>query len=428
MINGLKGSNRRFILRNLATRLSGYEIDPIAAWMSGVVLDAILSEEIGLAGGDTFIPIEVCDSLMRAQEAAEFDLVIANPPYGRVKLTPELRAVYKRSLFGHANLYGLFLDLALRKAKPGAVIAYVTPTGFLCGEYFKNLRALLGREAPPLTLDFISERSGVFDDVLQETLLAVFQRDRENTRARVNFVAFSPTSELSVTDAGTVPLANPPEQPWIVPRTPSAASLAKRLRSMTNRLEDWGYGVSTGPLVWNRFKSQLRENPDVSTVPLVWAEAVTADGEFVFRAARRNHLPYFAVRPGDDFLLVRSSCVLIQRTTAKEQPRRLVAAELPQAFLNKHGGAVTVENHLNMVLPVRPNPPVDTNTLAAFLNSTATDHAFRCISGTVAVSAYELEAMPLPPAWSMQGLTEIISRPHLRTDIEEYCNHLYGVR
>jgi len=79
---------------------------------------------------------------------------------------------------------------------------------------------------------------------------------------------------------------------------------------MPDRLADWGYRVSTGPLVWNRFKDRLREHAQRGTVPLIWAEAVSADGEFSFRAARRNHSPYFAVRDDEDFLLVRkpASC------------------------------------------------------------------------------------------------------------------------
>jgi adenine-specific DNA-methyltransferase len=428
MVASIKGSDRRFILRSLATRLRGYEIDPFAAWMSAVFLDATLNEDLGFVGDESFTPIEVCDSLTRSEVRPEFDLIVANPPYGRVKLTTELREFYKRSLYGHANLYGLFLDLALRTAKPSAVVAYVTPTSFLCGEYFKNLRALLGQEAPPFALEFISERSGVFDDVLQETLLAVFRRGLSSAQARVNFVDVSPVSGLTVTGTGAAPLANSPQAPWIIPRDPNATTLAAKLRAMPNRLSDWGYGVSTGPLVWNRFKEQLRDHSEACTVPLIWAEAVTADGEFVFRAARRNHSPYFAVKTGDDSLLVRRPCVLLQRTTAKEQPRRLVAAELPQAFLEAHGGAVTVENHLNMVVALTPNPLVDTRTLAAFLNSAAADRAFRCISGTVAVSAYELEAMPLPHSWAMRGLTELISGPHERADIETYCNRLYGDR
>jgi adenine-specific DNA-methyltransferase len=58
---------------------------------------------------------------------------------------------------GHANLYGVFTDLALRWTAPRGVIASVTSTSFLAGEYFKA-------------------RRGVFEDVLQETLLATWRR------------------------------------------------------------------------------------------------------------------------------------------------------------------------------------------------------------------------------------------------------------
>lgn len=421
----LKGADRRVVLRNLNTRLSGYEIDPFSAWISAVFLDATLHELLGFSGDETFAPIEVCDSLLRP-EPGDFDLVVGNPPYGRVTLTPATRATFKRSLFGHANLYGLFLDLALRKAKPhSGMVAFVTPTGFLCGEYFKNLRALLGQECPPVSFDFIQEREGVFDDVLQETLLAVFHKGKHASKIRVNYLGFT-GNEVSRTGPSEALLPPDREQPWIVARTPDSATLASRLRTMNARLADWGYGVSTGPLVWNRHKDQLRDRRGSGCVPLLWAESVCADGTFAFRAARRNHEPFFHVKPGDDFLLVRRPCVLLQRTTAKEQARRLIAAELPQMFLDESGGAVTIENHLNMVLPIVEHPAVETRALAAFLNSAAADRAFRCISGTVAVSAYELESMPLPAPWAMRGLDELLAGPHTDDDVETYCRRLYG--
>lgn len=425
MVSSLKGCDRRVLLRNLSNRLAGYEIDPFAAWMSLVFLDATLNELVGFAGDDQLSPIEVCDSLTK-HEPGDFDLVVGNPPYGRLTLSPELRAVYKRSLFGHANLYGVFLDLAVRKARAGGVVAYVTPTSFLCGEYYKSLRALLAAEAPPVALDFVAERSGVFDDVLQETLLAVFRRGPSGGKAQVHFVEVD-GSAVEVARAGDVPLPPQPDQPWIMPRARAAARTAARLRALPTRLADWGYGVSTGPLVWNRFKDRLRERPERGAVPLVWAEAVSADGVFSFRAARRNHAPYFVVRADEDFLLVRKPCVLLQRTTAKEQVRRLIAAELPESFLAEHD-AVTIENHLNMIIPIVAEPPVDTRTLAAFLNSSAADRAFRCISGTVAVSAYELESMPLPSADTLTDLTRLLRRSHSRQAIDDACDRLYGDR
>jgi adenine-specific DNA-methyltransferase len=89
-------------------------------------------------------------------------------------------------------------------------------------------------------------------------------------------------------------------------------------------------------------------------------------------------------------------------------------------------GAITIENHLNMILAIVEHPAVDTHVLSAFLNSSIADRAFRCISGTVAVSAYELEAMPLPPAWAMKSVAEVLDRPHERKDSDRAWARLYG--
>ena len=423
MLQAMPGANRRIAIQSIASRLVGLELDAFSAWISRVFLDVTLNAQIGGPGDETFDPIQIGDTLKRTEEA-RFDLVIGNPPYGRVRLAAGQRAKFARSLYGHANLYGLFLDQALRQTTPTGVVGFVTPTGFLCGEYFKNLRALLASEAAPISFDLIHEREGVFDDVLQETLLTVFRKGSKQRVAKVNFVEAS-QANLTVSCVGTAPLPSKPELPWIVPRERDAVKLAARLRTMTSRLADWGYGVSTGPLVWNRHKDQLRDEPAKGTVPLLWAECVSADGAFSFRATRRHHSPYFLLRPEDGSLLVRSPCVLLQRTTAKEQIRRLIAAELSAAFIEENEG-VTVENHLNMVVAIVKKPPVPTAALAAFLNSIAADRAFRCISGTVAVSAYELEALPLPPAWAMREVAKLVADGRTTQEVEHYCLQLYG--
>jgi adenine-specific DNA-methyltransferase len=194
---------------------------------------------------------------------------------------------------------------------------------------------------------------------------------------------------------------------------------------MHHRLVDWGYSVSTGPLVWNRHKAQLVSRPGGKRFPLIWAEAVTADGRFVWRAQKKNHAPYFEVREGDDWLLTNISCVLIQRTTAKEQSRRLIAAALPTSFILKHG-AVAIENHLNMVRQINKHRRVSATVLAAFLNSAAADQAFRCVSGSVAVSAYELEALPLPAPSNLGTLIDLVASGASRDQIERECARLYG--
>lgn len=423
ILDELPGCTPRILVENIANRLRGYEIDPFGAWLSQVALDAVMLPISQEARRQIPVVVTVCDSLRKNPPRDRFDLVIGNPPYRRVRLDPDDRARFKRSLFGHANLYGLFTDIALRHARPGGVIAYVTPTSFLAGEYFKNLRALLGRDARPVTLDFVSVRRGVFDDVLQETLLATYKRGCIGP-VTVHEITPVEGAGVEVEDAGAYPLPADPSQPWILPRCAQQAPLVVALAEKGHRLEDWGYSVSTGPLVWNRFKSQLASGAGHNRYPLIWAEAVTADGRFIWRAEKRGHTPWFEVRKGDDWLVTKSACVLLQRTTAKEQSRRLIAAALPAEFLNANG-AVVIENHLNMLRPRTSKPQVSASVLAAFLNSAAADRAFRCINGSVAVSAYELEALPLPAPEDLQTLGKLVGSNASRSRIEAECARLY---
>ena len=261
--------------------------------------------------GGCFRQSSACAIASRNPSGKKFDLIIGNPPYGRVSLPAAQRAKYSRSLFGHANLYGLFTDLALRWARVGGVIAYVTPTSFLAGEYFKTLRGLLAREAPPLAIDFVTARRGVFEDVLQETMLATYRSDRKRRPATVHHLAVN--GRAHVTHAGEFGLPSDGSEPWLAPRTPDDHALIKVLGNHSARLADWGYQVSTGPLVWNRFKLQFRDRTGRDTYPVIWAEAVTADGRFIFRAEKRNHQPYFKASAVDDWLKVSEPCVLLQR-------------------------------------------------------------------------------------------------------------------
>jgi len=424
ILEALPGCEPTILLQNIGNRLRGFEIDPFAAWMAQAFLEIALDDVCRSAGRRLPELVTTCDSLTQEANGERFDLVIGNPPYGRITLPPDLRQRYRRSLYGHANQYGVFTDLALRWTAPGGVIAYVTPTSFLAGEYFKALRALLAREAPPVAVDFIADRRGVFEDVLQETLLATYRRDGSADTARVHYILVDTEGSAAISEAGDFRLPADPSKPWLLPRVPEHAPLIARLADMPARLEDWGYKVSTGPLVWNRHKDQLRARPGRNAYPLIWAEAIAGPGRFMFRAEKRNHKPYFEVRRGDQWLTIDRPCVLLQRTTAKEQSRRLIAAELPESFIREHGLAV-VENHLNMIRPLNGAPMVSPAAVAAFLNSEIVDLAFRCISGSVAVSAFELEALPLPSVKQARALEGLLARGAKPATIESAIRAMY---
>lgn len=414
-----------FVLAHLGTHLSGLELDPHAASLSQAALEIFLSDLSMASGRDAPVFVKVCDSLEETP-VAQYDLVIGNPPYGRVTLSAAQRSRYARSLYGHANLYGVFTDVALRWTRPGGVIAYLTPTSVLGGQYYTALRQLLAAEAPPVAIDFVHARRGVFEDVLQETLLALYRKGGKRNAFQVHYLHVDNEREARLTKNGKVGLPEAAGAPWLAPREPGHVGLIKAAEGMASRLSDWGYGVSTGPLVWNRFKPQMRTRAARGLLPLIWAEAVTTDGRFVFRAQKKNHAPYFKTEASHDWLIVDQGCVLVQRTTAKEQARRLIAAELPQEFIDAQGGVI-VENHLNMVRAIG-KPKVTPAAVAAVINSDVVDQVFRCISGSVAVSAFELEAIPLPPASAMAEIERLVANDAPRATIERALRGLYGLK
>jgi hypothetical protein len=103
----------------------------------------------------------------------------------------------------------------------------------------------------------------------------------------------------------------------------------------------------------------------------------------------------------------------------------LLAAVLPQEFLDHHGGVV-IENHLNMVYSDDLLSCVSVRTIEVLLNSQAVDRAFRCISGSVAVSAYELNSLPLPSQDQLIQLERLVNKEASKITLERKVTEFYG--
>src|SRR5664279_3045197 len=188
------------------------------------------------------------------------------------------------------------------------------------------------------------------------------------------------------------------DQPWLLPRSSEDSPLVRAAAAMPDRLADHGWTVSTGPLVWNRLRDRLSRRPRKGSVKVLWAADM--DGGVLRRHRRRDEHRYLQLRTKRErrvFVLDRPA-VLIQRTTSPEQRRRLVAAALDVEALTAWGGEVVVENHVNVLTCCDPNSALSTKLLVRLLDSEVLDRLYRCVTGSVAVSAYELGALPLPAA------------------------------
>ncbi len=407
VINRIIGHHRVRILTSeeklelIEHNVRGIEIDPFGAWITKVLIDVILYPEY-IKANRRLKNIVLVGNTLTLNIKDQFDLVVGNPPFGRVSLASDLRKKYERSLYGHANLYGLFLDEALRLGTPEGLIGFILPTSFLGGVYFKNLRRLLSKDAPLINIDFISERSGVFANVLQETCIAVFGKKQGPTSV-ASLTLQKDTYHVENVGSCTIESGI---KPWIIPRELTKIDLIKNIKHASATLKDYGYKVSTGPLVWNRHKKQLREKFEKGLYPIIWSEAINK-GTFTFDYTNRTQKFIDVFKNQEGFLLCREQVLLVHRTTAKEQERRIISSILPREFIEEWGACV-VENHVNMIIQ-EGKPLLSMQAMQTLLNSKIIDQLFRCISGSVAVSASELSALPLPAPDKLCLLNDLFS-------------------
>ncbi len=137
-------------------------------------------------------------------------------------------------------------------------------------------------------------------------------------------------------------------------------------------------------------------------------------------------MPYIEVMKKQEFLITKNECILVQRTTSKEQDKRILAAIIPQGFIDEFGGVV-VENHVNVINTNGFLSEVDIGVIEKILNSVTVDRIFRCISGSVAVSAYELNAIPIPDVSRLNELRELIDSGMNSFQLEGIIANIYGV-
>lgn len=404
-----RNANPSLVLAATRSAIAGRDLDAAAVWLGSVLLAAELLPVWARVRQTHRRPLpallSVNDGLAPVEPKAE--VVLMNPPYRRVRLDDQDRAKWAHVLSGHANLYGLFLAAALDQVAEGGVISALVPAGWIGGAYSKRLRQTLHERAPLKHLTYVTERDNVFSSgVLQETVLASFtvggQRNQPVKCERVN--TNGTTTRISV---GTGAVPPDPSLPWLLPREPSDVPLLMTAARMPWRLSDYGWRASTGPLVWNRAKDRISERPRRSSVRILWAADI--DGGRVHRDRRRNSLRY--IQPLTErerkVLILDRPAVLVQRTTAPEQNRRLLAALFSQQTLNEWGGQVVVENHVNVLTCQQPSSALTPRLLNALLAHPVLDRLYRCLTGSVAVSAYELAALPLPEADTLHHWTSL---------------------
>ena len=363
---------------DVAKRLNGIEIDRGLARLS----HRLIEERLGANLVQKII--EVGDALATPVKAA-YDLVIANPPYGRVSPEEVEGNDWQRvSHKGHINKYALFTELSFRVAKRGGLVVLVIPSSFRAGPLYDRMREFIRSEGEILTIASIQDRDGVFIDVAQDISVLVARKGEPHSAG--SKVRFPVIGSLSPTKSAVEErLPEVASSAWPFPATdPKAVGGAT--------LTDYGVEAKAGYFVWNRERHRMVKTPgSAMAYPLIWAKNVRP-GELCRPAGRNGGERDFVTFDSASTAVVTKPAAVMQRTTNDKQPRRLIVAMVDPLVVSECQGFVT-ENH-TIVLTADDAERLE--LAVALLNTSAVDARYRRVSGTAAVSVSLLRQIDLP--------------------------------
>jgi len=400
--------------------LSAYETDPILIEYLRETVAACdqLCRNAGIEFRGSVITEDFVESGVRlltggtlflGRTSESYNCAILNPPYRKIRSDSRERHLLRSIGMETSNLYTAFLSVALELLDSGGELVAITPRSFCNGPYFKPFRQMLLRSSVLRRIHVFETRDTAFgeDDVLQENVI-------------IHGVKGGPAgSEVTVSVSAEPDDLQPmirqvPYNEVVLPGDPDCfihiaaddldRRVAEEMGRFTATLEMLGIAVSTGRVVDFRAKDYLRSRPEKQTVPLIYPGDF-ASGFVSWPRPESKKPNALLISPETSTLLVPSETyVLVKRFSAKEEPRRVVAAIYDPRRVAA-SGSVGFENHLNYYHRNGGGLPPDlAKGLAIFLNSTLVDLFFRQFSGHTQVNATDLRRFKYPTVEELEQL------------------------
>ncbi len=392
------GCSPQEVVARINENLSGNDTSSTLIGFSESFLKLALASVLQESGCELNVRISRGDGLRSWRGSNRPTVVICNPPYRKLKSaeTAQYKEPFRAALQGQPNIYALFIEQALKIVSPGGLIGLLTPTSYLTGSLFSNLRRHLCDASRIHSINLLGNRSSTFLNVEQETAIATL---RAIQKTEHQDVAVSVWRETGFESVGVIRLRKD-GGPWVLPRSAQDEPLIRLTEKSPYRLKDYGYVPRVGAMVAYRSERVTHSSEEGCqgklVAPLIWATDITPQGGFVHGRQHRQRAPelFIEIESRSATGVFSQPAVLLQRLTSTDQSRRLIAAAIPENFLHKHS-AYVCENHVVALLKDQESE-WEPHELAALLQTSLVDRLYRAISGSSNVGTYELGQLPLP--------------------------------
>lgn len=321
----------------------------------------------------------------------QFDLVIQNPPYHKIRSKSEQDLTLKANGFVVPNLYAAFMILGASQLKDGGQQISITPRSWMNGTYYSDFRARILSNCAINAIHTFESRSKVFGDmdVLQESIIVSLIRGTLQGDVAL-YSSRDHTTEVALRTAQADQVVT--GDFIYVPATDEDADAVVWMDRASATLEDLGLTVSTGKVVDFRCRKYLSQNGILTSLPMIYPTNIKQHRiEHPSESVKKPQWFDPSVPGAEKLLVPPGTYVLIKRFSAKEERRRIVAAVsnsiVPCAFDNKLNYIHMAGNGIDDKLA---------RGLARWLNCARVDSYFRVFSGHTQVNATDLRRMRFP--------------------------------
>lgn len=361
-----------------------------------------------------FIEIGQFHWIMEYSEVFEkggFDIVVGNPPYKTKNLDSIERKLYRKIYeevsTGRLNLYSMFIMRCFFLLSDEGIHSFITANSLLTDDFTKNLRDFIINKFKASEIFDILSRNEVFKGILQGTCL-IFLRKKDFQNEEVTICrSFNPSNIGSrAFECGNIKrdlIFKDYEDGNIFFISPYQITydIIGKLWDIPS-LKDMNIKVQSGEIrqADSNVSPYLVNNPDPKSFPIIRGRNI---GLFCIDTSDHRRDGWWYKRPMEKNMQLhrdmmgKTPRIVLQRITAREQPRRLVCSEISEDEIASHN-RVYLENSANYLsLPknIRKDE-IQKSYLVGLLNSDLLNWYFHHINLTASVTPSDVEKLPVP--------------------------------
>ncbi|RMG26995.1 MAG: hypothetical protein D6732_20605, partial [Methanobacteriota archaeon] len=366
--------------------------------------------------------------LQDTSDNGEFEAIILNPPYKKIKNNhPRLEKI-KKLTGGHNNLYTAFLGLCKNLLSKNGYLIGIVPRSFTNGFYFKDFREKFLKDNALLKIFVVEERDEAFskDQVLQENIVIFTQKKITATSVIVETISINHSVQSLFKEQ--IPYENvilPEDSLICIPSTKSQVDSLLKRPSNSKSLKDLLLTVSTGQVVQHRTRKWLI-NPQsdhhfhlleqfgkqpIDAYPLILANHIFPL-KLNFPRKNLKKKVQFLKKDYTKYRVPVGTYLLIRRMSTKEDNTRLICTLITKEDF-PHIQYITFDNKINFI-DLNAKSKKFALGLLYYLNSNYVDNYIRAINGSTQINSTDFKYLPFPDSMTLEKLGEIPPDQQLR--------------